>query len=164
MPRSIRSSNFRWIFLLSGLLFALPGALPAQTEQVNPAPLRVAVVGLVHGHAEGFFSALTQYRNVELVGIAEPEPALAEKYEKKYGLDPGMFFLDMEQMIESRHPEAVLVYTSISDHRKVIETAAKFGVSEMVEKPLTISLEDVLAIRKVAREHRIHVLVNYETT
>jgi predicted dehydrogenase len=34
----------------------------------------------------------------------------------------------------------------------------------MVEKPLTISLEDALAIRKVARYHKVHVLVNYETT
>jgi predicted dehydrogenase len=34
----------------------------------------------------------------------------------------------------------------------------------MVEKPLTISLDDALAIRKVARQHHIQVLVNYETT
>src|SRR5260370_41537617 len=34
----------------------------------------------------------------------------------------------------------------------------------MVEKPLTISLDDALAIRRVARERHIHVLVNYETT
>ena len=34
----------------------------------------------------------------------------------------------------------------------------------MVEKPLTISLDDALAIRKIAREKHIQVLVNYETT
>jgi predicted dehydrogenase len=34
----------------------------------------------------------------------------------------------------------------------------------MVEKPLTISLDDALAIRRVANEHKIQVLVNYETT
>ncbi len=40
----------------------------------------------------------------------------------------------------------------------------KYGVSVMVEKPLTISLEDALAIRRVARASHIQVLVNYETT
>ena len=164
MLRSIRSSNFPRICLLFGLLFTVPGALLAQTQQSHPMPLRVAVVGLVHGHVEGFFAALARHPDVELVGIADPEPALAAKYEKKYGLDRGLFFLDMKKMIESRHPEAVLVYTSIGDHRKVIETAAKYGVSVMVEKPLTISLDDALAIRKVAREQHTHVLVNYETT
>ncbi len=34
----------------------------------------------------------------------------------------------------------------------------------MVEKPLTLSLADALAIRRIAREHHIQVLVNYETT
>jgi len=58
----------------------------------------------------------------------------------------------------------VLVYTSIGKHRHAIEIAAQYGVSVMVEKPLTISLEDALAIRRVAREHKIQVLVNYETT
>jgi predicted dehydrogenase len=156
--------NCRRIWLLSALLFPLPGTLLAQTVPAHPAPLRVAVAGLVHGHVEGFLAALPRHPEVELVGIADPEPSLAAKYEKKYGLDPGLFFLDMDKMIESRHPQAVLVYTSIGDHRKVIETAAKYGVSVMVEKPLTISLDDALAIRKVAREHHIHVLVNYETT
>ena len=34
----------------------------------------------------------------------------------------------------------------------------------MVEKPLTISLDDALAIRQTAEHYHIHVLVNYETT
>ena len=34
----------------------------------------------------------------------------------------------------------------------------------MVEKPLTISYDDALAIQKIAREHHVQVLVNYETT
>jgi len=67
-------------------------------------------------------------------------------------------------MIALRHPQALLVYTSIADHRKVIETAARYGVSVMVEKPLTISLDDALAIRRIARQSHIHILVNYETT
>jgi glucose-fructose oxidoreductase len=67
-------------------------------------------------------------------------------------------------MIERTHPQAVLVYTPISEHRHAIGIAAQYGVSAMVEKPLTISLDDALAIRQIARYHKIHVLVNYETT
>jgi len=67
-------------------------------------------------------------------------------------------------MIEKTHPQAVLVYTSIAQHRPAIEIAAQYGVSVMVEKPLTISLADALAIRQTARHSKIHVLVNYETT
>jgi predicted dehydrogenase len=143
-----------------GLLAILPGAWSAQAQP----PLRVAIVGLVHDHVVGFLRTLPQHPEVELVGIAEPDPALAAKYGKKYMLPQSLFFTSTAAMIEARHPQAVLVYTSIDDHRKVIETAAGYGISVMVEKPLTISLDDALAIRKTAREHHIHVLVNYETT
>jgi predicted dehydrogenase len=124
----------------------------------------VAIVGLEHGHVEGFLAALPKHPDVELVGIAEEDPILVAKYRVKYGLPDSLFFHSLTGLIEARHPQAVLVYTSIGDHRKTIETAARYGVSAMVEKPLTLSLDDALAIRKTAREHRIHVLVNYETT
>ncbi len=147
--------------MFSVLASIAPCALRAQAE---PAPLRVAIVGLVHGHVEGFLAALPQHQDVTLVGIADPDPSLAAKYEQKYHLPNSLFFDSMEKMIEASHPQAVLVYTSIADHRKTIETAARYGVSAMVEKPLTLSFDDALAIRRTAREHRIQVLVNYETT
>jgi predicted dehydrogenase len=126
--------------------------------------VRVAIVGLVHGHVEGFLGALPHHGNVQLVGIVDPDPALRAKYARKYNLPDSLFFESTANMIEVRHPQAVLVYTSIADHRKVIEIAAQYGVSVMVEKPLTISLDDALAIRRVARQYHIQVLVNYETT
>jgi predicted dehydrogenase len=147
--------------LLMVLLLTTPVTAGAQAR---PVPLRVAIVGLVHGHVDGFLSALPQHSGVELVGIADPDGTLAAKYAKKYALRQNLFFTSMEAMIEARHPQAVLVYTSTGDHRKVIETAARYGISVIVEKPLTLSLDDAVAIRKTAREHHIHVLVNYETT
>ena len=147
--------------LLMGLLATTTGAMAAETEA---PPVKVAIAGLVHGHVEGFLSQLPRHHEVQLVGIAEPDTALWDKYEKKYSLPKTLFFKSLTSMIEARHPQAVLAYTSIAEHRHVIEIAAQHGVSVMVEKPLTISLEDALAIRKVACEHHIHVLVNYETT
>jgi predicted dehydrogenase len=144
--------------LAIGLLFALPGLLAAQ------APLRVAIVGLEHGHVEGFLHSLPQHNNVQLVGIADADPALFAKYRTRFGLAESLYFKSMANMIETRRPQAVLVYTSVGEHRHAIEIAAQYGVSVMVEKPLTISLEDALAIRRIARHYHIHVLVNYETT
>lgn len=147
--------------VLMGLFVAASGVAKAQP---SPAPLRVAIVGLEHGHVEGFLGQLPRHNNVELVGIADEHSDLIAKYAKKYSLPETLFFKSMANMIEVRHPQAVLVYTSIGEHRHAIEIAAQYGVSVMVEKPLTISLEDALAIRRVAREHHIQVLVNYETT
>ena len=147
------------------LLTAAALAAPApSTAQPAAAPLRVAIVGLEHGHVEGFLGALPQHTDVQLVGIADADPALFAKYQKKYGLAETLFYRSEANLIERTHPQAVLVYTPISEHRHAIEIAAQYGVSSMVEKPLTISLADALAIRDTARHYKVHVLVNYETT
>jgi glucose-fructose oxidoreductase len=132
-------------------------------------PIRVAIVGLVHGHVKGFLAALPGNQAATLVAIVEPQEPLANDYAAKYHLDAKLFYTDLEKMLVEQHPDAVLVYTTIADHRKVIEAAARHGVSSMVEKPLTTTLEDALAIRAVARGSGAHgqpvqVLVNYETT
>jgi predicted dehydrogenase len=113
---------------------------------------------------EGFLAALPQHADVQLVGIAATDPALFAKYRQKFSLAQTLFYRSEANMIERTHPQAVLVYTSIAEHRHAIEIAAQYGVSVMVEKPLTISLDDALAIRQTARHYNIHVLVNYETT
>jgi len=146
------------------LLFLLGSVAAMPCAHAQPAPIRVAIIGLVHGHVEGFLSALPKQQGIELVGIAEPDQALAARYAKKYGLPAVLFFPAIEPMIEARHPQAVLVYTAPAGHRRVIETAARYGVSAMIEKPFTLTLEDALAVRRAAREHHVHVLVNYETT
>ncbi len=127
-------------------------------------PVRVAIVGLEHGHVSGFLHAFPQQHEVELVGIVDPDAALRAKYEQEFHLDHRLFFSGLDEVVAAKHPQALLVYTPIGEHRRVIEEAAAKGLDVMVEKPLTLSLEDALAIRKAAREHHIQVLVNYETT
>jgi glucose-fructose oxidoreductase len=127
-------------------------------------PIRVAIVGLVHGHVGGFLHALPGNQDATLVAIVEPQESLARDYASKYHLDSKLFYVDVERMLAEQHPDAVLVYTTIADHRKVIEIAARHGVSSMVEKPLCTTLPDAMAIRSTARKHHVQVLVNYETT
>jgi predicted dehydrogenase len=67
-------------------------------------------------------------------------------------------------MLQSTHPQAILVYTSIAGHRAAIEQAAPLHIAAMVEKPLATTVEDALAIQHLAQQYSIPVLTNYETT
>lgn len=158
LTKMFRSTSVLSAIVGTFFLFAASGRAAAEP------PIRVAIVGLVHGHVKGFLAALPGNQEATLVAIVEPQEALTKEYAAKYHLDAKLFYTDLEKMLVEQHPDAVLVYTTIADHRKVIETAARHGVSSMVEKPLSTTLEDALAIRTIAREHRVHVLVNYETT
>src|SRR6267378_3291892 len=163
----MRRTSFTAFFLLLAVLLA--GASADSRGQANAAtkeeaPLRVALAGLVHGHASGFFDQFQHRSDLQIVGIAEADRQLAGKFAKSYGLTPGLFYSDLEEMLNATHPQAVLVYTNTYDHRRVVEICARDGVHVMMEKPLAVSLEDARAIEKAAREGKIQVLVNYETT
>lgn len=139
-------------------------AAPASSAQVGTRPVRVAIVGLVHGHVHGLLDALPKQRDVQLVAIAEPDVALSRRYAAQYHLDQKLFYTDLGRMLDAEHPDAVLVYTTIEGHRRAIEEAARHGIASMVEKPLSTTMEDALAIRAAARQYHVQVLVNYETT
>jgi glucose-fructose oxidoreductase len=151
------------ILAASWLAIGMTWAAKASEAQEKP-PLRVAIAGLVHGHVDGFFRGAVKRQDIQIVGIAEPDRALFEMYTKKYGLDAKLYHADLEEMVKATKPQAVLGYTSTYDHLKVVETCAKLGVPVMMEKPLAVSANDAYAIAKVAKEGKITVLVNYETS
>ena len=140
------------------------------SAQANPgvktaeAPLRVAIAGLAHGHAFGFFDQFQKRTDVQVVGIVEADGQLVAQFEKRFGLAHSLFFSGLEEMLAKTKPQAVLAYTNTYDHRPVVEICARYGVPVMMEKPLAVSAEDAHAIEKAARQGKIQVLVNYETT
>ena len=161
-------NSFLTVFLTTFVLLAGASAESrGQTKTATKAedqPLRVALAGLVHGHAFGFFDQFQKRTDLQIVGIAEADGQLVARFAKKYSLASNLFYSDLEEMLKKTHPQAVLAYTNTYDHRRVVEVCARYGVPVMMEKPLAVSLEDARAIEKAARAGKIQVLVNYETT
>ena len=136
------------------------------------SPMKIGIVGLVHGHVEGFLKGggltpaggILNRPDVQLVGIVEADLKLFDSYAQRYNLPASLHFRSIQEMVAQAHPRAVLVFTAPSEHRRVIEECAALGVHVMVEKPLTISYKDALAIQDAAQRGKIHVLVNLETS
>ena len=140
-------------------LLLLVAALECRGE-----PVRVAVAGLVHGHVEGFLRQAKDRSDVEIVGLSDPDVSLHGKYRERYGLAEGLFFLDLEAMLERVKPDAVAAFTSTYDHAAVVAACARRKIPVMMEKPLAVSVEQARAIERAASESGIPVIVNYETT
>ena len=141
------------------LLLALP--VPAQTPS---KPLRVAIAGLVHGHVDGFLNALKAHDGVQLVGIYEPDDALARDYAQRFHLASDLFYTDLPAMLNKTAPEAVSIFSSTRDHPAIVAVCAAHHVHTMMEKPLAVDMAGARAIRDAAARGHIHVIVNYETT
>ncbi len=150
--------------LLLCSLLACSLLAPAAHAAQTPPPLRVAIVGLVHGHVGGWFDQLSEHPEIQLVGVSEPDAALRARYASRFHLAPGLFYSSESDLLAHTQPQAVLVYTAVAGHRAAIEEAARHRVAAMVEKPLSTTLADALAIQQVSRQFNVPVLVNYETT
>ncbi len=127
-------------------------------------PLRVGVAGLVHSHVHQILSTIGKSGEIEVVGIAEPNRELAERFAKRYGYPMSMVYPTVAEMVAKTKPEAVTDYGRIVDHRKTVEVCAPAGIHVMVEKPLTTTYADAKAMAALARKHNTQLLTNYETT
>ena len=145
------------------LMLSIGGVL-AQPAGQDVAPLRLAIGGLVHGHVSGFLRAAQGRKDVEIVGVYDPDAALLRKYADRYKLPDTVLFTDLGSMLDRAKPEAIASFTNTYDHPAVVEAAAARRVHVMMEKPLAVSNAHAQRIRRAAEKANIHVLVNYETT
>ena len=137
--------------------------LLATAATLSAAPLRVVIAGLVHGHVDGFLRQV-KGRDVEIVGVSDPDPALHRKYAAKYSLPIEIFSTDLPKLLDRTKPEAVAAFSNTFDHAEIVELAAARRIPVMMEKPLAVSMEHARRIEKAAKQANIPVIVNYETT
>lgn len=130
---------------------------------VHAQLLKVGVAGLNHDHVNNI---MNQNKNGEviIIGIAEPDAQLAQKYKKRFNLPDSIFFTSLDAMLAHIKPDAVLGYNAIADHIGIVEACAPKGISVMVEKPLATTVKDAERMAALARQYHIQLLVNYETT
>lgn len=138
-------------------------SIGAQAQEIKPAPMKIGVVGLVHSHVHWILNRASD-GDFEIVGIAEPNMELAQRYLDQYNLPMTLVYPTIEEMLDATKPEAVTAFNTIRDHLKVVELCAPKGIHVMVEKPLAVNLGHALQMARLARKHKIHLLTNYETT
>jgi predicted dehydrogenase len=145
------------------ILSAVTVAAPAAAQTPAP-PMRLAIAGLVHGHVTSFLRGALARKDVQVVGVFEPDAALLKKYAADFQLPDTVLFTDLAAMLDRAKPEAVASFTNTLDHPVVVEAAATRHIHVMMEKPLAVSNAHAQRIRRAAENGKIQVFVNYETT
>jgi predicted dehydrogenase len=133
------------------------------TSFAQNKPLRVSVAGLTHTHVHWILGR-EKHDDIEIVGIAEPNRELAERFAKEHGFSMSIVYNTLEEMIAATKPQAITAFGTIYEHLKVVEIAAPKGIHVMVEKPLAVSVDHAKKMAALARKYNIYLLTNYETT
>lgn len=144
-------------------LLILSFAILLTSHARKDKPLRIGIAGLTHTHVHGLLSRAKD-GDIEIVGIAEPNRSLAERYLAQYKLPLTLLYSSLQEMIDKTKPEAVAAFNSIYEHLEVVQLCAPRKIHVMVEKPLAVSLDHAKQMQALARQYGIHLLTNYETT
>jgi predicted dehydrogenase len=122
--------------------------------------LRVGVLGLTHDHIWGNLDNLLKVEGTELVGAAEPDQGLRDKFRGRYG--DRETFAEYDALLESRHAlHAVFVFADNRTSATLGARAASLGLHVLLEKPMasTLALADQLAT--AARRAKVHLMINW---
>ena len=145
------------------ILLAVCACFASAAVRSADAPVRFAIVGLVHDHARGFIPLAKARQDVQLVAIVEPNQEFARRYaQTPEQLDASLFYTNLDEMLDKANVQAVATFTNTFDHRRW-SRCGPAGRSRHDGKAAGRQHKDARAIG-ARPKGKIHVLVNYETT
>jgi len=81
-----------------------------------------------------------------------------------FDISEDLLYPSLKEMLTQINPEAITAFGDTYSHLEVVQQAAPKGIHVMVEKPLAVSLEHALEMERLANDHNILLLTNYETS
>ncbi len=114
--------------------------------------LRVGIIGC-GWIAEAHVVSYKQCPDVDIVAGADLIPGKAEAFFKRLGLNNVKCYPDHKSMLDSEELDAVSVCTYNRTHAECTIYALKKGVNVMVEKPMCVTLEEAIEMRRAEKEN-----------
>src|SRR5688572_23321721 len=113
--------------------------------------IRYAVVGLGYIAQTAVLPAFKNAkRNSQLVALVSGDKEKLKILGEKYRIDKRYLYSEFEELLRSGEVDAIYIATPNFYHRNIMETAAKYGVHVLCEKPMAITTEDCLAMINAA--------------
>ena len=112
------------------------------------------IVGLAHDHTMGFISELNRHADFQLVGIVETNRDLIARYSRRFNFNTNLFFPSLESLVSHTNVRAVATFTSVFEHKAVVEACARPGLDVMMGKQLAVNMQHARATAGCRAEHR----------
>ncbi len=104
--------------------------------------MKIGLLSFAHHHAQSYLPALRRIPGVEVIGFADDDAGRAERIAAQFALHR----FESDAALLSERPDAVVVCSENSRHRRLVEAAAAAGAHVLCEKPLATRLGDAQAM------------------
>ena len=123
--------------------------------------LRIGIIG-TGGISGSHIGAYLNQPDVELVAGCDLIPGKAEAKFAEYEVKDAKFFTDYKEMIDTVEMDAVSVCTYNRTHAECTIYALEHGINVLLEKPMTVTLDEAIAIRKAEKASGKLVSVGFQ--
>lgn len=110
--------------------------------------LKVAVIG-TGSISDAHLQAYWNHPNVEIAAVCDRNEARAKAVAEKYGA--GRIYADYRDLLADREIDAVSVCTWNYSHAEIAIAAIEAGKHVLVEKPLSLTVEEALRVQEAVR-------------
>ena len=111
------------------------------------APIRIAIIGVQHYHANFWTKAVLAREDAAIAGIWDSNSDFAKQFADGYGLQA---FADQAALLNAC--DAVAICSTTNDHKALIAAAVAARKPILCEKPLAVSLDEGVEICKMVRD------------
>ena len=132
----------------------------AQGEVKRDHKLRIGIID-TGGIAGSHIASYKKQPDVEVVAGADLIPGKAEKFFKDNEVE-AKAFTDYKEMIDTMNLDAVSVCTYNRTHAECTIYALEHGLPVLLEKPMTVTLEEAIAIREAEKKSGKIVSVGFQ--
>ncbi len=122
--------------------------------------LRVGIIG-TGGIAGSHIESYKKQPDVEVVAGADLVPGKAEAFFRKNGVE-AKSFIDYKEMIDTVPMDAVSVCTYNRTHKECTVYALEHGLNVLLEKPMTVTLDEAIEIRRAEKKSGKIVSVGFQ--
>lgn len=124
--------------------------------------IRYAVVGLGYIAQSAVLPAFKNARrNSKLVALVSGDQEKLNRLGERYRVPFRCLYSQFEELLKSGEVDAVYIATPNFHHRNIMETAAKYGVHVLCEKPMAVTTEDCLSMMNEAEKNNIQLMIAY---
>ncbi len=122
--------------------------------------LRIGIIG-TGGIANSHIDSYLKQPDVEVVAGADLVPGKAEKFFKDHEVD-AKAFTDYKEMIDTCQLDAVSVCTYNRTHKECTVYALEHGIPVLLEKPMTVTLDEAIEICRAEKKSGKIVSVGFQ--
>lgn len=119
-----------------------------------PDSLRVGIIGL-DGHVSEVTGAVRVVPGLRIAAVAESSPALVQQARRSPVYREASFYDDYRALLDREKLDVVAVCGETGGRAAVLQACAERKLPIASEKPLTVTLEELRAVRAAVERHRV---------